>query len=102
MVFKKLIWSTNAEITLDETLGYYTAKNKIHAKNMYNEIREYTLKLLQFPNLGKPVEETLFRQLIIDKYSVYYTILDQQILVVLFWDNRRSPKLLEHELLRIK
>jgi plasmid stabilization system protein ParE len=93
---------TNAEIILDETLGYYSSKNKIYAKNLYNEVSEYALKLLQFPNLGKPVDDSHFRQLIIDKYSIYYKILDKEILVVLFWDNRRSPELLEQELIKIK
>lgn len=101
MASNKLVWSTNAEITLDETMAYYTNLNKKFAKNLLKDINNYTLKLTKFPKLGKLVFEKKCYQLIIGKYSVFYKIFDKHILIVLFWDNQRNPALLEQELSKV-
>lgn len=90
-----IIWSKKASSIFDETLSSF----KIHnSKSLHDKVRSLTLKLLIFPYLGKPVQNTNIRQFIIENYSIYYCVFEKEILIVLFWDNRRSPELLEKEL----
>ena len=57
-----------------------------------------TFHLLKFPELGKAVELSDYRVFIIDNYSLFYKVLETEIFIALFWDNRRSPDLFLSEL----
>lgn len=93
-----IIWSKKASSIFDETLSFFKNHN---SQSLHEKVKSLTLRLLMFPHLGKPVENTNIRQFIIENYSIYYCVFEAEILIVLFWDNRRNPELLESELGKI-
>jgi plasmid stabilization system protein ParE len=94
---KIVVWSKNAEITFDEILTFYTVRNKsdAYSKKLYDKVKKISLHFLKHPNIGKPVENSNYREFIFDDYSIFYIVLKKEILITLFWDNRRDPKALE-------
>ncbi|TRX38740.1 type II toxin-antitoxin system RelE/ParE family toxin [Flavobacterium sp. ZT3R18] len=104
MVGKTVNWTRVALLTLFETLDYFIQRNgnDRYSKKLYAEIAKNETRLINNPFLGIEVEETNYRKLIFDDYSLYYKIIKSKITIVLFWDNRRDSKLLESELLKIK
>jgi plasmid stabilization system protein ParE len=70
---KIVVWSKNAEITFDEILTFYTARNKsdTYSKKLYDKIRKISLHFLKHPNIGKPVENSNNREFIVDNYSIF-------------------------------
>lgn len=103
MAFFKIIWQPSAKNQLANTLEYFSARNgnNNYSKKLLKSVKDTISNLAKFPNLGKPTEIVNVRELIHLDYSIFYLIDTDKIDIVLFWDNRRSPKLLEKELIKI-
>ena len=99
----KIIWQPSAKNQLANTLEYFSIRNgnTIYSKKLLKSVKEATLNLSRFSSLGKPTENEIVRELIHLDYSIFYVIDTYKIDIVLFWDNRRSPELLEIELIKI-
>jgi plasmid stabilization system protein ParE len=99
MAGKKIVWSKKASIVFDETLSYYIFRNKnaIYSKKLNDKINKALQNLVKFPFLGKPTDNPYYRELIIADYSVFYKVLDTEIFIAVFWDNRQNPDLLVKE-----
>jgi plasmid stabilization system protein ParE len=95
-----IIWSKRAELSYDDILLYYSSNTKRskYGKKLHKKVTELTFNLLKFPELAKAVEHSDYRVFVIDNYSLYYKILESEIFIALFWDNRRSPDLFLSEL----
>lgn len=103
MVGSLVSWTRVALLTFNETLDYFIQRNgnDNYSKKLFNEVKKNELRLLKNPYLGIEVSETAYRKLIFDDYSLFYKFIDTEITIVLFWDNRRSPELLEKELISV-
>jgi plasmid stabilization system protein ParE len=103
MVLFKIIWQPSAKNQLTNTLDYFSARNanNNYSKKLLKSVKDTISNLSKFPNLGKPTEIVNVRELIHLDYSIFYVIDTDKIDIVLFWDNRRSPNLLEKELIKI-
>ena len=90
-----IIWSKRAELYYDDVLLYYSSNSKRsnYGRKLHKKVTELTFLLLKFPELGKAVEHSDYRVFIIDNYSLYYKVLEKEIFIALFWDNRRSSDL---------
>ena len=95
-----IIWSKRAELYYDDTLLYYSSNTKRskYGKKLHKKVTELTFHLLKFPELGKAVEHSDYRVFIIDNYSLYYKVMETEIFIALFWNNRRSSDLFLSEL----
>lgn len=51
--------------------------------------------LCDFIASGKPIDVENIRIHIMENYSIFYTYNDAEIRVLVFWDNRQNPELLE-------
>ena len=103
MVLFKIIWQPSAKNQLTNTLDYFSTRNgnKNYSKKLLKSLKDIMSNLSKFPNLGKPTEIMNVRELIHLDYSIFYVIDTDKIDIVLFWDNRRSPILLEKEFIKI-
>lgn len=103
MVLFKIIWQPSAKNQLTNTLEYFSTRNgnNNYSKKLLKSVKDTISSLSKFPNLGKPTENENVRELIHLDYSIFYVIDIDKIDIILFWDNRRSPNLLEKELIKI-
>jgi plasmid stabilization system protein ParE len=100
MVLFKIIWQPSAKFQLTNTLDYFSTRNgnTNYSKKLLKSVKQNVSNLSKFPNLGKPTEIDNVFELIHLDYSIFYVVGSDKIDIILFWDNRRSPKLLEKEL----
>ena len=99
----KIDWSETALLEFEETLHYYNIRNNndLYSKSLHDEITKSEVILLNNPFIGIAIEYTNYRKILVSYYSIFYKIQDSKITIVLFWDNRRNPELLEKELGKI-
>ncbi|MFH0894348.1 MAG: type II toxin-antitoxin system RelE/ParE family toxin [Bacteroidota bacterium] len=100
MVKRKIIWSLNAERELFETLEYYIERNKSakYSKKLYSKIKVLVSGLVEHPFLGKPFASDKIRGIITENYLIIYKLSNKHIEILLFWDCRRDPEILEKRL----
>lgn len=94
---KKIIWGEFAERQYQKALGFYFLKdNNITASETLSNDVEHILELIAINNyLGKPIEKTNFRSIVIGCYLIIYEVTDNEIIIILFWDTRRNPEILK-------
>jgi len=101
----KVIWSQQAEAALDRTAAYigYEYGQRVQSTFLREVLRTSRL-LAMNPNMG-PVEPLLcdmpdeYRSIVVNHLNkIVYCIADAHIEVVAFWDIRREPSALIHEL----
>ena len=99
----KISWTATSLLIFEEVLAYYNSKNgnDIYSKSLFTLISESTDIILQNKFIGIEIANTPYRKFIIDSYSIFYKIFDENIQIVLFWSNKKNPNLLEIELKRL-
>lgn len=102
MAGRIIVWSKSAEVVFDDVLFFYASSptSRNFGKKLHKKVTEVTHNLLKFPDLGKAVENSDYREFIIDNYSLFYKVLDKYIFIAVFWDNRRNPELIQAEFLK--
>lgn len=100
MAGRTIVWSKSAQLLFDDVLSYFTSSpnSRNFGKKLHKDVTELTSHLLKFPDLGKAVENSDYREFIIGNYSLFYKVLDAHIFIAIFWDNRRNPELIKMEL----
>jgi len=89
----KIVWTKFAEESLYEILEFYIIHNGNNAfsTKLYGEIISAIQTLELFPDLGKLNINTNYRELVLNRNSVYYKVKEDIIELLLVWDNRRNP-----------
>ncbi len=97
MVKRKVVWTKNAEIQLQEILEFFTERNKSgqYSLRLFKEIKEKLKSAAQRPDLGIKTKLEQIRGLIIGDYILFYEILEDKILVLKVWDCRQNPDKLD-------
>ena len=97
MVKRKVVWTKNAEIQLQEILEFFTERNKSgqYSLRLYKEIKEKLKSDAKRPDLGIKTKLGQIRGLIIGDYILFYEILEDKILVLKVWDCRQNPDKLD-------
>jgi plasmid stabilization system protein ParE len=90
----KIIWTNFAEQSLYEILDFYLIQNKnnIFSKKLYNEIKNAVQILEDYPLSGKQSLFYNYRELILERNSVFYNVTKDNIEILMVWDNRRNPE----------
>lgn len=103
MAFYKVIWQPSAKNQFATILNYFSERNKNdeYCSKLLASVKEATYYLSVFPELGKITDYENVRELIHLDYSIFYFFDNIKIDIVLFWDNRRNPDILEMELLKL-
>jgi plasmid stabilization system protein ParE len=88
-------WSPAAWRDLDQTLEYLEDTSPAAAGRLAGLVLEALQMLSDHPESGPVFREhngrREFRRLLIGRYLLFYTLRNQRVLLVRFWDARRSP-----------
>ena len=93
---RKIIWSSVAEGDLVAILAYLDSKSIDASDALFIEVERRTHSLLDFPNQGRVVPELLhqnisrYRELIINRYRLVYSVSDTHISILSFFDSRQN------------
>jgi plasmid stabilization system protein ParE len=92
----KIDWTETALLKFEETIHYYNIRNSndLYSKSLHDEITKSERRLLNNPFIGIAIAYTNYRKILVSYYSIFYKIQDSKITIVLFWDNRRKPRII--------
>ncbi|MEX0813935.1 MAG: type II toxin-antitoxin system RelE/ParE family toxin [Chitinophagales bacterium] len=96
MVKRKIKWTKNSEIQLQQILEFYIRRNKssAYSKKLYGKI-QHLKKVASNPEIGIKTKLDAIRGIIVENYIVFYEILNDKIIVLKIWDSRQNPKKLD-------
>ena len=91
---RKILWASTAIKQRNHVFEYWNNRNKSTAfSKKLNEKIKKKVKLLKVnPELGIGTGFNNTRVIILRHYSILYKIIDLNIIVTGFWDNRQDPK----------
>jgi len=91
-----LKWTNTAVRQRNYIFAYWDERNKntAYSKKLNKMIKVRVSLLKQFPNIGKITGFKNTRVISLGKYSIFYQIKDNDIIITGFWDNRQDPKVL--------
>ncbi|MEQ8907719.1 MAG: type II toxin-antitoxin system RelE/ParE family toxin [Vicingaceae bacterium] len=98
MAKRKVIWSKTADIQFAGILEYWLNRNKSNAypKKLIKLTVQRTEDIAENPEMYKQAEIGAYRVSVLEKFSIYYQVTDDEIKIAAFWDNRQDPdRLLE-------
>ena len=95
---KKLnvFWTLNAQSDLREIIEFVKIDSLNQAKRIFKKNKAESLKLTEFPNLGRTIPEldrynlTNYRELIIEVWRIVYTQKEDGVYVLSVIDSRRN------------
>ena len=89
-------WTKHAMQEKSTILRYWIKRNgnSVFSKKIEKESRNAIKRASQHALLGKEVEdfENVRQLTVLSDYSIFYTVAENKIIVLSFWDNRRDPK----------
>ena len=93
--FPNIDWSPTAWRELDRTLEVLEQSSPAAAGRLAGLVMEALEMLNEHPEAGPLFQEhngrREFRRLLIGRHLLFYTVRGQRVLLVRFWDTRRSP-----------
>ena len=94
MAGKKVIWSTRANIELENILDYYNKRNGsvVYSLKLLDEIDDIieTLSISEF--IGRLTANKITRVVVMKAYLIFYEVGNNTINILSFWDNRQDEK----------
>lgn len=95
---KPLFWANQAEFTYLDVVDFITELWDASIVDKLQELLDTRIKDIQLsPSIGKQVENTPYRQLVIhSNISIYYRDYPNHILMLAIWDNRQDPSKLKN------
>jgi toxin YoeB len=93
MAKRKIVWTRNSEIQLQEILEFYTQRNKsrIFSLKLYRKFKTELKNVALKPEIGLKTKLDQIRGLIVGDHIIFYKILDDKILVLKVWDCKQNP-----------
>lgn len=93
--FPNIDWAPTAWRELDRTLAYIEESSPASAGRLAGLVLEALRLLSEHPEAGPIFQEhngrREFRRLLVGRYLLFYTVREKRVLLVRFWDTRRSP-----------
>jgi plasmid stabilization system protein ParE len=92
----KIIWTKTAALQRRKILLYWTKRNKsaTYSKKLIIEIAQRVEFLVNNPEIYIKTSFPDIRTSTLGHYNIFYKVNPNELIVVAFWDNRRSPKTL--------
>ena len=91
-----VFWTLNAQSDLKEIIEFVKIDSLIQAQQIYKKIKTASLKLTEFPNIGRNIPEldrynlSNYRELIVEVWRIIYTQKGNEIYVLSVVDSRRN------------
>ncbi|MFV0571088.1 MAG: type II toxin-antitoxin system RelE/ParE family toxin [Xanthomarina gelatinilytica] len=94
MAKRNVIWTRTADIQFVGILEYWVKRNKLntYSKKLVKLVSERTKQIANKPLLYKATDFKDTRVASLGNFSIYYKVLDKEIIITAFWDNRQDPK----------
>lgn len=94
MALLKIVWTQTAIKQRNFIFEYWKQRNgnTVYINKLNILIKERLQLLVQKPKLGKLIEYNGVRMISMRHYSIFYKQIENQIIVVSFWDNRQDPQ----------
>jgi plasmid stabilization system protein ParE len=98
MAKRKVIWTETAARQRRQILAYWIERNgsKTYAEKLIRHSTRHLAVIAKNPEAFAETEYTGIRESAMGHFSIYYKQLDDQIVVMAFWDNRQDPLKLFH------
>ena len=93
MVKREIIWTATAVKQRRQILEYWVFHNSSsqYSKKLVKAINIRTSILAKHSEIGQQTSVKGIREAAMGNFSLYYKILDNQIVIMAFWDNRQDP-----------
>lgn len=93
MAKRTVVWAESAIRQRRKIFRYWNERNgsSEYSIRLLSKIQFRLSILANYPEIGKKTNSPNVKVLIIEKYSLFYTISSNHIEVVSFWDNRQNP-----------
>lgn len=90
---KRIIWSANTLSDRIDILNYWYVRigNKNYSRKLDNSIKHLISHLAKFPEMGRKLENRNERFLVKDAYQIFYSIIEDRVVILHIWDSRRNP-----------
>lgn len=98
---RNIIWDEEVLQDMEDIANFYDTRNDSARYSYYllNKFREAINTTALFPLSGKATEYPHLRYIIVvPEYSLFYHFNDENITVLILWDNRRNPARLDYTL----
>ena len=92
---RKIIWSERAKREFDHTYEFWTNHNKSHSysEKLLDETLRKIRLIAENPKIGSlSKKKKLRRVLVLENYSISYSLSSGSIKIHSFFDNRRDPR----------
>ena len=90
----EIVWSKRADLKFDKILEYLSTEwgNKV-TKSFIKMVFDFLDILSEFPDIGtlENKEKGIRGFVIIKQVTIFYTLRNNRIIILNFFDNRRSP-----------
>lgn len=89
----KIFWTNTAVKQRNSIFEYWNERNNStrYSKKLNTFIKERLKILKPNPGIGKRTEFVNTRAISLGHYSIFYQIIESQIFIISFWDNRQDP-----------
>ena len=89
----KIFWTNTAVKQRNSIFEYWNERNNStrYSKKLNTLIKERLKVLKTNPDIGKRTEFVNTRAISLGHYSIFYQIIESQIFIISFWDNRQDP-----------
>ena len=93
MAKRNVIWSKTPDIKFVGILEFWVKKNKsnIYSKKLLKLVIEKTNQIAETPYIYKSTDFKNVRVASLKNFSIYYKVLNDEIIITAFWDNRQNP-----------
>jgi plasmid stabilization system protein ParE len=94
MAKRNVIWTRTADLQFVGILEYWVKRNKSSAYSikLVNLVSERTNQIAKTPLAYKSTNFKNVRVASLGNYSIYYKVLENDLIISAFWDNRQNPK----------
>ncbi len=93
MAKRRIEWSRNAEIQLQEMLVYFAKRNRSnqYSRKLYKHFKSELQLVAINPEIGIKTKLKNIRGLVVNVYILFYEIFEDRIVILKVWDCRQSP-----------
>ncbi|RNC66944.1 type II toxin-antitoxin system RelE/ParE family toxin [Proteiniphilum sp. X52] len=94
MVKRTIIWSKQADYELKNTLIFHNLRNgnTKYSLRLLDQIKQIMDALSENEFIGRLSEDKRTRVIVMKVYLIFYEIIESEIHILSFWDNRQNPE----------
>jgi len=89
-----IVWTRTADLQFIGILEYWVKRNKskTYSIKLINLVSERTNQIAKTPLAYKSTNFKDIRVASLGNYSIYYKVIENDLIISAFWDNRQDPK----------